>query len=81
MLLQEQLAMIFFLLEMTLASWSFAIDEHDGHEDLCDSDHQSVIPYLNGRTVLYCSSLPCLCEPESFFLTPVKWRLPKHFIA
>jgi hypothetical protein len=56
-----------FLLERVLVSWSLAIDEHGGYEDLCDSDHRSVIPYVHGRTGLYCSSMPYLCEPESFF--------------
>jgi hypothetical protein len=51
-----------------LASWSLALDEHSGHEDLRGLGHQSVIPYVHGRTELYCSSL---YEPEPFlFLTP-----------
>jgi hypothetical protein len=59
------------------------IDERDGHEDLRGSGHQSVIPYVHERMKLYCSSLPCLCEPEPFFFlsTLVKWRLPKPFIT
>jgi hypothetical protein len=71
-----------FLLERALVSWSLAIDEHGGYEDLCDSGHRSVIPYVHGRTGLYCSSMPYLCEPESFFRSPpLKWRLPEPFIA
>jgi hypothetical protein len=34
------------------------MDEHGGHEDLCGSVRQSVIPYVHERTELYCSSLP-----------------------
>jgi hypothetical protein len=56
------------------------MDEHGGHEDLRGSDRRSVIPYVNGRTELYYSSLPCLslpiCPPAS-----AKWRLAKPFIA
>jgi hypothetical protein len=71
-----------FLLERVLVSWSLAIDEHGGYEDLCDSDHRSVIPYVHGRTGLYCSSMSYLCEPESFFRPPpLKWCLPEPFIA
>jgi hypothetical protein len=42
------------LLERALVSWSLA---RGGHEDLCGSGHQNVIPYVNGRIELYCSSL------------------------
>jgi hypothetical protein len=48
------------LLEGALVSWSLAMDECGGHEDLRDSGRRSVIPYVHGRTELYCSSLPCL---------------------
>jgi hypothetical protein len=41
------------------------MDERGGHRDLRGSDHQGVIPYVHGRTELYCSSLPCL---SLFFL-------------
>jgi hypothetical protein len=48
--------------------WSLAVDERGVHKDLRDSGRQSVIPYVHGRTELYCSSL---YEPESFlFLRP-----------
>jgi hypothetical protein len=57
-----------------LATWSLAIDEHSGHEGLRGSGHRSVIPYVHGRTELYC---PSLYEPEPFlFLTSWKWHLP-----
>jgi hypothetical protein len=79
-LLQEQPAVV-LLLEKTLVSWSLAINERGGHEDLCGSGHQSIIPYVHRRTRLYCSSLPCLCMPEPFFLISVKWRLSGPFIA
>jgi hypothetical protein len=78
-LLQEQSAVV-FLLERALVSWSLAMDERGGHEDLRGSGHRSVIPYVHGRTELYCSSLSYLslpiCPP-----TPVKRRLPEPFIA
>jgi hypothetical protein len=77
-LLQEQPAVV-FLLEGTLVSWSLAMDERGGHEDLRGSGRRSVITYIHGRTDLYCSSLPCLSLP--FSSAPVKWRLLKPFIA
>jgi hypothetical protein len=66
MLLQEQPALV-LLLERVLVSWSLAMDEHGGHQDLRGLDRQSVTPYVHGRTELYCSRLACLCEPEPFF--------------
>jgi hypothetical protein len=66
------------LLKSDLVSWSLTIDERSGHEDLYGSSHRSVISYIHGITGLYCSSLPCLCEPEPFSsdrLTSVKWRM------
>jgi hypothetical protein len=59
MLLQEQHVVV-LLLEMTLISWSLAIDERGGHEDLRGPDRRSVIPYIYGRMKLYYSRLPCL---------------------
>jgi hypothetical protein len=70
---------VVLLLGRALASWSLAMDERGGHEDLRGSGRWSVIPYVHGRTELYCSSLPCLSL--SFLSTPVKWRLPEPFIA
>jgi hypothetical protein len=58
-LLKEQSAVV-LLLKRDLVSWLLAIDECDGHEDLCGSGHRSVIPYIHGRIELYCSSLPCV---------------------
>jgi hypothetical protein len=74
------------LLEETLVSWSLVIDECGGYEDLRGSNHQSVIPCVHGRMELYCSSLSCLCEPETYLFPVdgpplVKWRLPEPFIA
>jgi hypothetical protein len=63
---------VVLLLNRALVSWSLAIDERSGYEDLRGSGCRSVIPYVHERTVLYCSSLPCLCEPEPFFPTLVK---------
>jgi hypothetical protein len=36
--------------EGDLVSWSLAMDERGGHEDLRDLGHQSIIPYVYGRT-------------------------------
>jgi hypothetical protein len=47
-----------------LPSWLLAIDEHSEHEGLRGSGRRSIIPYIHGRTELYCSSL---YEPEPFF--------------
>jgi hypothetical protein len=59
---------VVLLLVRTLVSWSLVIDERGAHEDLCDSDRRSVIPYVHRKIGLYCSRLPCLCEPEPFFI-------------
>jgi hypothetical protein len=67
-----------FLLEGDLVSWLLAMDERGGHEDLRGSGRRSIIPYVHGRTELYCSSL---YESEPFFLTPVKGCLSDPFIA
>jgi hypothetical protein len=64
-LLQEQPAVV-LLLNRALTSWSLAMDEHGGHEDLRGSSHQRIIPYVHGRTELYYSSLPLslhICPP------------------
>jgi hypothetical protein len=45
-LLKEQLVVV-LLWEMTLVSWSLAIDERDGHEDLRGLGCRSVIPYVH----------------------------------
>jgi hypothetical protein len=67
------------LLKRALISWSLAMDECSGHEDLHGSGRWSVIPYVHWRTELYCSSL---YESAPFlFLTPVKRCLPGPFIA
>jgi hypothetical protein len=46
---------VVLLLEGALVSWSLAMDERGGHEDLCGSGHWSVIPYVHGTTELYCA--------------------------
>jgi hypothetical protein len=45
------------LLERALVSWSLGIDEHGEQEDLYGLGSRSVIPYIHGRMVLYCSNL------------------------
>jgi hypothetical protein len=69
-LLQEQPAVV-LLLDGALVSWSLAMDEHGGHEDLRGSSHRSVIPYVHGPTYLS-------VELSS---TLVKGCLPGPFIA
>jgi hypothetical protein len=71
---------VVLLLGMVLASWSLALDEYGGHQDLRGSGRRSVMSYVHGRTVLYCSSLSCLCEPEPFF-DHLNWCLLGPFIA
>jgi hypothetical protein len=71
-------SVVVLLLDEALVSWSLAMDEYDGHEDLRGSGRWSVIPYVHRRTELYCSSL---YEPEPFFPTPLKRCLPDPFIA
>jgi hypothetical protein len=67
-LLQEQ-PVVVLLLEGDFVSWSLAMDEHNGLEDLRGSGRRSVIPYVRGRIELYCSNL---YEPEPFlFSTPL----------
>jgi hypothetical protein len=70
---------VVLLLERTLVSWSLAMDECDGHKDLRGSGRRSVIPYIHGRTKLYCSILPYLSLP--IFPPPVKRHLPEPFIV
>jgi hypothetical protein len=77
-LLQEQ-PVVVLLLERGLVSFSLAIDEHGGHEDLRGSGRWSVIPYVYGRTELYWSRLPFLSLP--ICPPPVKRCLFKPFIA
>jgi hypothetical protein len=39
---------------VALMSWSLAMDERGGHDDLRGSGRLSVIPYIHGRTELCC---------------------------
>jgi hypothetical protein len=39
----------------SLASWLLALGECGGHGDLRGSSRLSVIPYVHGRTELYCA--------------------------
>jgi hypothetical protein len=56
---------VILLLEGDLVSWSLAMDEYSELEDLRGSGRRSVIPYVHGRTELYCSS-PYESEPFLF---------------
>jgi hypothetical protein len=76
---QEQPAVV-LLRGRPLASWLLALGSHSGHSDLCGSGRLSIIPYVHGRTELYCAQA-CLAWAFSFFLTPWKWRPPEPFIA
>jgi hypothetical protein len=69
---------VILLLERGLVSWSLAVDERGGHEDLRGSVRRIIIPYAHGRTELYCSSLSCLSVP---FHMSVKRHLSEPFIA
>jgi hypothetical protein len=40
-----------------LASWLLALVERGGHGDLRGSGRLSVIPYVYGRTELYCTQV------------------------
>jgi hypothetical protein len=71
-LLHEQPVVVLFL-EGALVSWSLGMDERDGHQDLRGSGYQSVIPYIHGRTELYCTSLSCL-SLISFWPPPFSGR-------
>jgi hypothetical protein len=71
---------VVLLLESALVSWLLDMDERGRYEDLCDSGDWCVIPYVHGRTELYCSSLPYLSLPICPS-TPLKKRLPEPFIA
>jgi hypothetical protein len=76
-LLQEQPTVV-LLFERDLVS-PLAMDECGGHEDLRDSGHRSIIPYLHEgtRVILLNHALP---EP-AFLSAPVKRRMFKPFIA
>jgi hypothetical protein len=54
------------------------MDERGGHEDLRGSGRRSVIPYVHGRTELYCSRLPCLSLP---FCPPCEEALVRAFYS
>jgi hypothetical protein len=54
---------VVLLLERTLVSWSLAIDERSRHGYLRGLSHRSIIPYVHGRTELYCSSMSYLSLP------------------
>jgi hypothetical protein len=75
---------VVFLLERAVVSWSLAMDERDGHEDLCGSGRRIVIPYVHKRTELYYSSLyelEAAYLSVNLFSTPVTRCLPDPFIA
>jgi hypothetical protein len=55
---QEQ-PVVVLLRGRLLASWVLALGERNGHGDLRGSDRLSVIPYVHGRTELYCAQV-CL---------------------
>jgi hypothetical protein len=67
-LLQEQ-PVVLLLLDGALVSWSLAMDECGGYEDIRGSGQRSVILYVHGRTGLYCTSMPCL----SLSICPPLW--------
>jgi hypothetical protein len=54
--LQEQSAVV-LLCGRSLAYWLLALSERGGHGDLHGSARLSVIPYIHGRTELYCAQV------------------------
>jgi hypothetical protein len=70
---------VVLLLERDLVSWSLAMDERGGHEDLCDSGRRSVILYVHRRARVVLLK-PALLGP-AFLSAPVKMLLPEPFIA
>jgi hypothetical protein len=66
--LLQEMPFVVLLWGRALASWLLAIAEHNGHQGLRGSGRRSIIPYVHGRTVLYCSSL---YEPELSFFRPL----------
>jgi hypothetical protein len=56
---------VVLLLKRVLVTWSLAIDERDGHKDICGLGCRNIIPYVHERMELYYLSLTCL----SLFLT------------
>jgi hypothetical protein len=52
--LQEP-SVVVLLWGRSLASWLLALGERSGHDNLPGSVHLSVIPYVYGRTELYCA--------------------------
>jgi hypothetical protein len=50
----------------SLAYWLLALGEHCGHGDLSGSGRLSVIPYVHGRTELYCAQA-CVARAFLFF--------------
>jgi hypothetical protein len=70
---------VVLLLEGVVVSWSLAMNERVGHEGLRRSGRWSIIPYVHGRTKLYCSSL--YESDPTFSSVPEKWRMSEHFIA
>jgi hypothetical protein len=69
---------VVLLLEGALFSWSLAMDECGGHKDLCGLGRRSVIPYVHGRTELYCLSL---YEPEPFSPDPYEEVSTRSFYS
>jgi hypothetical protein len=51
-----------------LAFWLLALGERGGHDDLRGSDRLSVIPYVHGRTELYCAQA-CLALAFPFLFS------------
>jgi hypothetical protein len=44
-----------FLWGRPLASWLLALGEYGGHDDLRGLGRLSIIPYIHGRTEMYCA--------------------------
>jgi hypothetical protein len=72
---------VVLLLKRALVSWSLAMDKRGGHKDLRGSDRRSIIPYVHGRTELYCTSLPCMSLFLSVFFDPCEDSSARDFYS
>jgi hypothetical protein len=51
----QELPAVVLLWGRHLASWLLALGEYGGHDDLRGLGRLSIIPYIHGRTEMYCA--------------------------
>jgi hypothetical protein len=51
----QELPAVVLLWGRPLASWLLALGEYGGHDDLRGLGRLSIIPYIHGRTEMYCA--------------------------